>query len=134
MILSPSRAAHPCPSAHMVSIPEMMFHAQTERIIIASMWMTIKVTRELKVTCHMGVEKLHFLSFLKTFYLFIFREGKGGRKKGREISMCVCLSHGPHWGTGPQPRHVPPLGIEAARAQSTGLRHPGRSCIFIQVI
>ena len=26
--------------------------------------------------------------------------------------MCGCLSHGPHWGPGPQPRHVPGLGIE----------------------
>ena len=43
---------------------------------------------------------------------FIFREGKGGRKRGTEISMCSCLSCGPHWGPGPQPRHMPWLGIE----------------------
>ena len=29
--------------------------------------------------------------FLKQFYLLIFREGKGGRKRWRETSMCGCL-------------------------------------------
>ena len=43
-------------------------------------------------------------SFLHLFiYLFIyFREGKTGRKRGRETSMCACLSHVPNWR-----RHVP---------------------------
>ena len=27
-----------------------------------------------------------------------FREGKGGRKRGREISVCGCLSHAPPTG------------------------------------
>ena len=35
------------------------------------------------------------------FYLFIFREGKRGRKRGRETSMCGCLSHIPLLGTWP---------------------------------
>ena len=47
------------------------------------------------------------LEFLKKDYLFIFKEGKGGRKRGRETSMCGCLSRTPYWGPGPQPRHVP---------------------------
>ena len=38
---------------------------------------------------------------------FIFREGKGERKRGRETSMCGCLSHAPYWGPSLQPRHVP---------------------------
>ena len=70
--------------------------------------------------------------FLK-FYLFtdFLRVGKGGRETARETSMCTCLSHGPHWGPGPQPRHVPWLGIEletlcfTAHAQSTELHQPG---------
>ena len=33
--------------------------------------------------------------FLKRFYLFIFREGKGGRKRRKETSMCGCLSSAP---------------------------------------
>ena len=52
-----------------------------------------------------------FYFFLR-FYLFIFREGKGGWKRERETSMCGCLPHTPYWGPGPQPRHVPWLGIE----------------------
>ena len=50
--------------------------------------------------------------FLKRFYLFIFKEGKGGRKRGTETSMCGCLSRAPLRGPDPQPRHVPWLGIE----------------------
>ena len=40
-------------------------------------------------------------SFLKKdfIYLFIFRDRKGGRKRGRETSMCGCLSCTPYWGS-----------------------------------
>ena len=50
--------------------------------------------------------------FKKRFYLFIFREGKGERKRGRETSMCGRLSGTPYQGPGLQARHVPWLGIE----------------------
>ena len=50
--------------------------------------------------------------FKKRFYLFIFRERGREGEKGRETSMCGCLSCTPHWGPGPEPRHVPWLGIE----------------------
>ena len=30
-----------------------------------------------------------------------------GRKRGRETSVCGCLSCAPYWGPGPQPRRVP---------------------------
>ena len=46
----------------------------------------------------------------KRFYSFIFREGKGGR----ETSMCGCPPSAPYWGPGPQPWHVPWLGIDPA--------------------
>ena len=36
--------------------------------------------------------------------------------------MCGCLSCAPYWGPGPQPRHVPWLGIELAALWFTGLR------------
>ena len=49
-------------------------------------------------------------SFKMLFILFLDR-GEG-RKKGRETSMCGCLSSAPYWGPGPQPRHVPWLEIE----------------------
>ena len=51
--------------------------------------------------------------------------------RGRETSVCGCLSCGPHWGPGLQPRHVPLLGTEpatlwfAACAQSIKLHQPG---------
>ena len=64
----------------------------------------------------------------KIFHLFIFRErGREGEKEGekhwclRETSIC-CLSNIPKWGPGPQPRHVPWLGIEWATFQLTGQR------------
>ena len=50
--------------------------------------------------------------------------------------MCGCLSHGPHWGPGPQPRPVPQPGTKAATlwfvapAQSTGSHQPGELIIF----
>ena len=59
-----------------------------------------------------------FLSLKK--YLFIFRKGKGERKRGRETSMCGCLWHAPHWGPGPQPRHVPWLEFKSATLWFTG--------------
>ena len=52
------------------------------------------------------------LGFFKRCYLFIFKDGEGRRKRGREILMCErnidrlpleLLSNG----DGPQPRHVP---------------------------
>ena len=84
----------------------------------------------------------------KRFYLLIFRvRERQGEKEGnineRDTSMCGCLSHTPHWGSGPQPRHVPwwksnqrPFGSQAS-AQSTEPQQPGLYiyiiyiCIFI---
>ena len=58
----------------------------------------------------------NFIYFVPSVYFFflinLFREGKGGRKRGRETSMGGCLLHAPYWGPGPQPRHVPWLGIK----------------------
>ena len=51
-------------------------------------------------------------------YLFIFREGKGGRK--RETSMCGCLSSDPYREPVLQPRHVPWLGTELVTLWFTG--------------
>ena len=59
-----------------------------------------------------------FLSFLKI--LFIFGEGEGGRKRGRDTSLCGCLLNTPYWGPSPQSRHVPWLGIEPATRWFTG--------------
>ena len=58
----------------------------------------------LKTYVHTKTE--FFVSELKKRFLkFIFRGGKGRRKRGRETSMCGCLSHAPYWGPGQKPRH-----------------------------
>ena len=73
----------------------------------------------------------HVNHFLKGFIYLFFREWKGGRKRGRETSMCSCFSCTPHWGPGLQPRRVPWLGIEpetlwvTACDKSTELHQPG---------
>ena len=59
-----------------------------------------------------------FISFFR--FLFIFRKGKGEKKRQRKTSMCGCLLCTPHQGPGPQPRHVPWLGIEQATFWFTG--------------
>ena len=52
-----------------------------------------------------------FLSFfLKILFIYFYTEGMGRSKRGRETSMCGCLSHTHYWGPGPQPRPVPWLG------------------------
>ena len=57
-----------------------------------------------------------FFEFLfwkkKIIFVYFFREGKGDRKKGRRTSMCGCFLNAPRQELGPQPRHVPWLGIE----------------------
>ena len=62
------------------------------------------------------------LFFFLRFYLFIFERGKGGRKRGRETSMCGCFSCVPSWEPGLQPRHGLWLGIYPATFWFTG-RH-----------
>ena len=70
----------------------------------------ISCTRLFPDTFLLMFSSSHF--FKNIIYLFIFRQGKRGRKRGRETSMCGC-SHTPHNGEpGPQARHVPWLGIE----------------------
>ena len=49
-----------------------------------------------------------FFYFFKKDFIYLFLERvEGGRKRGRETSMCGCLSCSPQWGPGPQPRDVP---------------------------
>ena len=69
-------------------------------------------------------------------FIYLFLEGKRGRKRGRETSMCACLFCTPYWGPGPQPRHVTWLGIKLATSCFAG-RHlihwatPARAFIWI---
>ena len=52
-------------------------------------------------------------SFLFKILFYLFLEGKGGKKRKRNI-MCGCLLCAPYWGPGLPPRHVPWLGIKPA--------------------
>ena len=51
------------------------------------------------------------LSFLKILFIHSYREGKWGRKRGKEL--LISCTH-PRGGPGPQLRHVPWWGIESA--------------------
>ena len=45
---------------------------------------------------------LPYLSFFfKILFIYLQREGKGGRKRRRETAMCGCLSYTPNRGPGP---------------------------------
>ena len=45
--------------------------------------------------------------YFKALFIYFQRQGKGGRKRWTETSVCGCLVHGPHWGPGPQPGMCP---------------------------
>ena len=49
--------------------------------------------------------------FFKILFIYFLERGQG-REKGREISLWGCLLPACDWGPGPQPRHVPWLGIK----------------------
>ena len=69
-------------------------------------------------------------------FLF-FREGKGGRKRGRETSVCCCLSWTPHQEAGPHNPGMCPdwepnqwsFGLQSS-AQSTEPHQPGKPCVL----
>ena len=92
----------------MSSVPEPLFHLSTDN-------------------CFMRTQLFLIL------FIYFQREGKEQRKRGRETSVCGCLSCGLHWGPGLQLRHVPWLGIKpaipwfTACAQSTELYQPGQA-------
>ena len=74
----------------------------------------------------------------KRFYSLILREGEeGGRKRRRETSVCGCFLGTPYQGPGPQPTHVPWVGIKLAMfgsqvsAQSTEPHQLGLIVIFL---
>ena len=65
----------------------------------------------------------NFKKFFFRFYLFL----KRGEGRERETSMCGCLLCTPYlctlyWGPGPQPRHVPWLGVEPVTLWFIGWR------------
>ena len=67
----------------------------------------------------------------KDFIYLFFREGQGRRKRGKETSMCGCLSSAPYWDLACNPGMCPdwelnqqPFGSQAC-AQSTEPHQPG---------
>ena len=69
------------------------------------------------------VSSLSFQELIAHFFFFFFlreRERKGGRKRGREASMCGCLSCASHWGSGHQTRHMPLTGNQTIDPWLTG--------------
>ena len=79
---------------------------------------------------------LPFFFFKDFIYLFLER-GKEGKREREKYQHVVASHVAPHWGPGPQPRHVPWLGIEPAtpgfiaQAQSTELHQPGLLFLLI---
>ena len=57
---------------------------------------------------------------LNLLFYFIFRQRRREGERARETSMCGCLLCTPHWGPGPQPRHVPWPGIKPVTLWFTG--------------
>ena len=67
----------------------------------------LKMTMKTKIKMYKENTQIQdfILIFLKILF-YLFREGKGERKRGKH--QCVVVSHMPsNWGPGPQPRHVP---------------------------
>ena len=79
-------------------------------------------------------------NFFLRFYLFTFRDGKGARERGRDASMCGCVSRAPQLDTQPTIQapaltgnrtrcpdwesNQGPFGLQVS-AQSTELHQPG---------
>ena len=70
---------------------------------ILEFWCFCSNDQELVLNCTLNIK-----IWCTTSLFFPFK------KRGRETSLCGCLSHAPHRGPGPQPRHAPWLGIEPA--------------------
>ena len=66
-------------------------------------------------------EKVAFFlfCFLIEDFIYFWREGEGGKKRERNITVWLPLTP-PHWGPGPQPRRVPWPGIKLATLWFTG--------------
>ena len=78
--------------------------------LFSHVWSTTTLNNKLQIMLWL-IERDHWRKKKKRFYLFREIEGKEGRKWGRETSMCGSLLCAPNFGLGPQPSHVPWLGI-----------------------
>ena len=77
---------------------------------------------------HLKEVRMNFINLFKKDFIYLFLERVERREKVRERNFDMqdtsigCLLHAPSWGPGPQPRHVPWLGMELVTFQFTG-RH-----------
>ena len=74
--------------------------------------------------------QLSDFNFLKDF-IYLFLERGEGKERGKETSMCGCLSHAPYWDMAYNPGmcpdweyNLPPFGSQAG-TQSTEPHQPG---------
>ena len=101
------------------------------------------VTRwKLKTSSYSLIKNIFIIIFLR-FYLLIFRKRRRKGEREGEKHPCVrdtligCLLWTPNWRPGPQPRHVPWLGIKLVTFGSSG-RHslywamPARAIIILK--
>ena len=66
-------------------------------------------THEFLYMWSVHIPDIRYVSFFKDF-IYFKREGKGRRKRGREISIRGCLLHSLSWRPGLQPSMCPPWG------------------------
>ena len=76
-----------------------------------------------KTTCFGGI-------FFNILFIYFEREGKWGRKRGRETLIC-CLLHMFGLGPNPHPRHVPWPETEPATFRFTGW-HPDNWATWVR--
>ena len=79
---------------------------------------------------------LFFFFFLKILFIYFQKERKGGRKRGRETSMCGCLLSASYWGLACNPgmcanweSNQQPFGLQAG-TQSAEWHQPGHMILF----
>ena len=111
---------------------------QTWSVIIVLRWHLV-VSGEITL----GTLSLNSSSVLFFQFIYLWQEGREGEGE-EEKHLCARntshwlvasrLSHGPNWGPGPQPRHVPWLGIVPVTLQFTGqccpLSHTNQGCLW----
>ena len=96
---------------------------------------TISAHYRWKVSNYKCLSFLFTLSFCMLFKRFLERGERRGKRE-RETPVCGCVSLGPHWRPGLQPRHLPWLGGEPEtlwftdHAHSTELHQPGLWMFF----
>ena len=93
-------------------------HEKSKNTFIHPCFHTLVFYQVINISLVKSALYVNICSFLKKILFFL--EGKGVRQRGKETSVCGCLSNTPHWGPGLQPRHVPWLGIEPVTLWFTG--------------